>query len=335
MLLSLIEKLLLKENLTTAEAKEAAMEMLAMKNPLQIAAFLTLARAKGETLDELCGFVQAMREKMIPVNASGPLLDIVGTGGDGRNSINISTGSSLLAASLGVKIAKHGNRSVTSLCGSADLLEALGLKINLSAEEVVRCIETLGIGFMYAPNFHPALKNLKELRRGLKLRTCFNFLGPVLNPASARYQMIGVAEESLLDLAASLLHRLQDIESAWVFYGQGLDEISTLGPIELRAVTPDGVQRFSLDPRELGLSYCSFEELRGGSPKENAERLLEVFAGKEDGLADTLALNAAVALLITKNCTDLKEGLQRAKKALKEKRPLELIEKWRRLCTLS
>ena len=209
-----IEKLIFREDLTKEESSLAIHEALGDANPFQTAAFLVLMRAKGETVEEIQGVIEAMRSLMVRVPLSCPVLDIVGTGGDGAHTLNISTASAILAASCGVEIAKHGNRSVSSLAGSADVLEAVGVDIHQTPEQIKRCIEEIGIGFMFAPDFHPALKDLKEIRKGLSVRTLFNIIGPLLNPAGAEHLMLGVFSEDLMEIAADLLLRLKSRRSA-------------------------------------------------------------------------------------------------------------------------
>ena len=236
MLKQAIEKLLLRESLSQEESESATREVLSSANSHQIAAFLVLMRAKGETIEELHGAILAMRSAMIRVNIATPVLDIVGTGGDGMHTLNISTASAILAASCGVKVAKHGNRSVSSLAGSADVLEALRVNIHQPPHKIAACVEELGIGFMFAPNFHPALKHIKEVRQNLGTRTLFNILGPLLSPASAGHLMLGVFSEDLLIVVAQLLVRLNQRRS-FVFHGCGLDELSCLGPAQVIEVS--------------------------------------------------------------------------------------------------
>lgn len=327
MLRQAIEKLIDKRDLSQEESSAAMREIFHNADPHQISAFLVLMRAKGETLEELIGIVEAMRHLMIPVRCSSPVLDIVGTGGDGAKTVNISTGSSLLAASCGVKIAKHGNRSVSSLCGAADVLEVLGVEVSSSPEEVAASIERVGIGFMFAPRFHPALQTLAPIRKGLKIRTFFNIIGPLLNPASAQYQMIGVFHEELLDLVAQALYRL-GTKHALVFHGCGLDELSCVGPARALEVTPKGMTPHIIDPQKLGLPLCSLEDLRGGNAQHNAALLLAAFGGKEGPIANTLALNAGVALFLYGLVSSYEEGIQLALKKLKEGAPLQLLKEW-------
>ena len=227
-MLKTLEKLLVQNDLSEEESKLAMQEIFAGASPYQAASFLMLMRSKGETAEELFGIIEAMRERMVRVPVKSRVLDIVGTGGDGAQTLNISTASAILAASCGVKVAKHGNRSVSSLCGSADVLEALGVNILAPKESLGRSIEELGIAFFFAPEFHPALKQLREVRKGLGTRTLFNIIAPFLNPATPEHFMIGVYSKELLDIAAAVLSRLNTRRSL-VFHGSGLDELSCVG----------------------------------------------------------------------------------------------------------
>jgi anthranilate phosphoribosyltransferase len=323
-----IEKLLLQENLSIEESKFAIHEVLTDANPFQITAFLMLMRAKGETVDELLGIIEEMRSLMVHVPVAHPVLDIVGTGGDGAHTLNISTASAILAASCGVKIAKHGNRSVSSLCGSADVLDALGIDIHCKPEQIVRSIEEIGIGFMFAPEFHPALKHLKEVRKGLGTRTLFNIIAPLLNPAKAQHLMLGVFNEKLLDIVASVLLRL-NARRSFVFHGCGLDELSCIGPSKVLEVTKEGIHSFILDPVSLGLNRCSLDDLRGKDAKYNAKKIVETFDGIEGPFADTIALNAGVAVYLYGNAESIESGIAIAKSHLKEKKANELLSRWR------
>jgi anthranilate phosphoribosyltransferase len=325
-MLTLIEKLIEGMDLTTQESEAAIHEILKGANPHQTAAFLALLRAKGETAEELLGMAQAMQGFMIPVSLGYPVLDIVGTGGDKANTINISTGASILAASCGVKIAKHGSRSASSLCGSADVLEALGVRFSSTPEEVSQQIAEMGFAFLFAPHFHPAMKEIKQIRSGLGLRTAFNVLGPILNPAGAEYQLIGVSHPELLELVAAVLQRLGTKRSL-VFHGCGLDELSCMGPAQVLDVTAEGIRKFTLDPEALGLKKCSLEDLQGGDAKENAQKLQRLLKGEEEGAADTLILNAAVAIHLYGLAPSIEEGIVIARENLKNGNAYRLLER--------
>ncbi|MBI2809532.1 MAG: anthranilate phosphoribosyltransferase [Candidatus Melainabacteria bacterium] len=330
MLKERIEKLLVREDLSQEESSLAIHELMSEANPHQIAAFLVLMRAKGETVDELQGIIEAMGNFMKPVRTSFAVLDIVGTGGDGAHTLNISTASAILAASMGVKVAKHGNRSVSSLCGSADVLEALHLPIDNNPEEVAQAIETLGFGFMFAPRFHPALMHLKEVRKGLNLRTVFNIIGPFLNPARAEHLMLGVFNEKLLDIAAALLLRLKTKRS-FVFCGCGIDELSTIGPAKVIEVTENAVRAFILDPQEFGLKRCTLDDLRGKDAQYNAQKILSALEGDASTFADTIALNAGVAAYIYGAVDSIQKGIDLAQEHLRDKKALALLKRMQNL----
>ncbi len=328
MLKQAIEKLLRREDLSQDECHLAIQNMLNGADPHQISAFLVLLRAKGETLEELQGAVEALLTARIPVSLPYPVLDIVGTGGDGQHTLNISTASAILAASCGVKIAKHGNRSVSSRAGSADVLEALGIAIECTPKQVERSIDELGIGFMFAPAFHPGLKQIKAVRHSLNVRTLFNIIAPLLNPAGAQHVMLGVFSEELLETVAKVLMRLKTRRS-WVFHGTGLDELSCMGPAKVLEVTAEGIRPFTFDPSSYGLKCCSIEDLRGQDAAYNAQVILRTLAGEDSPFADTLALNAAVALYLYGIVDSIPQGLERAFSHLREKKALELLQKWR------
>ncbi len=328
MLKQAIEKLLMQENLSAEESKCATQAILGGASSYQTAAFLMLMRVKGETVDELFGIIEEMRNLMVHVSVNCPVLDIVGTGGDGAHTLNISTASAILAASCGVKIAKHGNRSVSSLCGSADVLDILGINIQAAPEQIERSIEEIGIGFMFAPRFHPALLHLKEVRKGLGTHTLFNLIAPLLNPAQAQHVMLGVSHENQLEIAASLLLRINSGRS-FVFHGCGLDELSCLGPSKVIEVSQNGAHRFVLDPVELGLNYCQLDDLKGRDARYNADKMIEAFNGKESPFADTIALNAGVAIYLYGKAESIMEGIDIAKKHLREKKANQLLMRWR------
>jgi len=297
------------------------------EEPPQMAAFLALLRAKGETSAEIAGLAQAMRAAAIPVSTPYDVLDIVGTGGDDIGSVNISTGASVIAAAAGAKVAKHGNRSVSSLCGSADVLEALGVTVDLGPEEVASCLEETGIAFMYAPRYHPAMKAVAPVRRSLKIRTAFNFLGPMLNPAGAKYALVGVYSTAVSRKMADALMRL-GTKKALVVHSHGLDELTPMGDADVLEVTEAGVRQYVLDPRSLGIPHCSVEDLKGGDATFNAKVLRDVFAGERNAVADALCLNAGVALAAAEVASSPEEGIAMAQEAQRSGRALQLLDKW-------
>lgn len=313
-----------RDNLTVETMRATMTEVLHGDNEAQIAAFLSLLRAKGETVEEIFGLVTMMRDKMTPVSPHSPILDIVGTGGDGFNTINISTASALLAACCGVRVLKHGNRSVSSLCGSADVLEALGLNINLNAEEVADSVEKHGFGFCYAPNFHPGLLKLRAVRNKLGVRSTFNMIAPLLNPANAEFLMIGVADKQSMDVLADTLLMLKQ-KCALLFHCQGLDELCCVGPIDIIEINQSTKRSYQLDPLSYGFSRSSIEDLRGGSAKTNAEMILEVFKGKSGAMADSLILNAGFANYLYGITSTIENGITLARAKLADGSVAELV----------
>lgn len=313
-----LEQLIAKRPLASEEMVEAVKEMLASGDAAQIGAFLVLLRAKGETVDELVGLVKALREQAKPALAGRPIVDIVGTGGDQAGTANLSTGSALLAALCGVPVVKHGNRAVSSQCGSADVLEALGFDIHepLNPES--------NFNFCFAPDYHPALAKVRAVRHALKIPTAFNMLGPLLNPAGIDHLQIGVFRPELVPVMAEVLFRLGTKKSL-IFHGHGLDELSCIGPIDALLVTEKGIEPMRIDPQVLGLKKCTLQDLKGGDAKMNAELLLRVFRGEDSPLTDTLILNAAAAQFLVG--ATLEEGVLKARQKLKRKSLKESLSK--------
>lgn len=271
----LINKLIARQNLTRHEAEAGVRAVIAGVDHCQTAAFLVLLRAKGETPSEVAGMVTAMRDHMVPVDPGGSVVDIVGTGGDGHHTVNFSTAASVVVAACGARVAKHGNRSVSSQCGSADVIEELGVSITLPPAGIQHCLAQAGIAFMFAPGFHPAMKNVVPVRKALGVRTVFNILGPLLNPAGCTRMLIGVYSEPMVDLMARTLHEL-GVELAMVVHCGGLDELAPIAVATVATVTPDGVAMGTIDPFVLGFSKCTIEDLKGGNAVENAEILRSV-----------------------------------------------------------
>ncbi len=323
MLNQYIARLLDRQDLTAAEA-EQAMEiiMTGQATPAQIGGYLVALRMKGETVEEITGSAQAMRRAAVPVRPTRrDVIDTCGTGGDRAGTFNISTTTAFVVAGAGLGVAKHGNRSVSSCSGSADVLEALGLNLNLSPERVAQAIDEIGVGFIFAPNFHPAMRHAIGPRRELGVRTIFNILGPLTNPAGASAQLLGVYDPTLTEVLANVLRELGS-RAAYVVHGfGGLDELTTGGPnvVSYFGVAPaDGqVITETLDPRALGFEPAPPESLRGGSPQENARLTRAVLAGEERGhRRDVVLLNAAAALVAGGIAADLKEGIARAAESI-------------------
>lgn len=283
----------------------------------QIAAFITALRIKGETVEEITGFAQVMRQKATPVKTGHSLiLDTCGTGGDGSHTFNISTTVGFVVAAAGVPVAKHGNRSVSSKSGSADVLEALGININLTPEQVGECIDSVGIGFLFAPALHGAMKYAIGPRREIGIRTVFNILGPLTNPAGAQCQILGVYDPNLTEIMAGVLANL-GTRSAFVVHGAGgLDEVSNLGTTKISEVKDGKVVTYYMDPQKHGIDYASPEQLKGGTAEENAAITRSILEGEKGARRDIVLLNAAVALMAAGTVQTLAEGIEKAAAAI-------------------
>jgi anthranilate phosphoribosyltransferase len=280
------------------------------------AALLIALRMKGEAVSEISGAAAAMRRRAISIpHRTEGLVDTCGTGGDGRGTFNISTAAALVAAAAGVPVAKHGNRSVSSKSGSADVLAALGVKIEVDPETAGRTLDSVGIAFLFAPLLHPAMREVMPVRRELGMRTIFNVLGPLTNPAGARRQVMGVYAESLVE---PIGHVLRDLgaEHALVVHGDGLDEITTTGRTRVAEVRGGEVRMLDLEPERFGLRRARLEDLAGGTPEENAAAAHRVFGGERGPLADVTALNAGAALYVGGIAPTLEEGVERARQVL-------------------
>jgi anthranilate phosphoribosyltransferase len=323
-----IAKLVRGESLTEAEASAAFEEIMrGDATPVQIAGLVVALRIKGETVDELTGFARTARAMATPIAVDGALLDTCGTGGDGLATFNISTLSAIVAAACGARVAKHGNRAASSMCGSADVLEQLGVKIDLGPEGVARCIEGVGIGFLFAPIFHPSFRFAAVPRRELALRTVFNVLGPLCNPAGARYQALGVADGTVAGKMADVLMRL-GVERAIVFHaGDGMDELSVSGPSHVIEI--DGQRKeYELDPSELGLGRAPLDAMRGGGPADNARIAREVLGGAPGPRRDVVLLNSAAALRAAGLAKDWKQGLKAGAEAIDSGRAGDILQRW-------
>lgn len=322
-----IAKLVERHDLTEAEAEAAMAEIMQGEaTPAQIGAFLTALRMKGETVAEVTGCARAMRRSATPVRPNRDhLVDTAGTGGDRAGTFNISTTAAFVVAGHGLAVAKHGNRSVSSRCGSADLLQALGVNLNLNAEQVASCIDVVGIGFLFAPVFHPAMKHAIGPRRELGMRTIFNLLGPLTNPAGARRQLIGVYDPSLTEPMAHALAQMGTIAAYIVHGADGIDELSTTGPNRVTHLREGRVRTFTLDPLDLGIPRAHLSDLAGGTPEENAVLTRRILSGEERGpKRDVVLLNAAAAL--STESGDLAAGLEEARAALDSGRALARLD---------
>jgi anthranilate phosphoribosyltransferase len=314
---ALIAKVATGASLTRTEAASAFDRMMSGEaTPSQVGALLMGLRVRGETVDEITGAVTTMRAKMLGVKAPPDAIDVVGTGGDASGSFNISTCAAFIVAGAGVPVAKHGNRALSSKSGAADVLQALGVKIDLNAQQVAACIREAGIGFMFAPAHHPAMKNVGPTRVELGTRTIFNLLGPLSNPASVKRQMIGTFSKHWIEPMAQVLKNLGS-ECIWVVHGSdGLDEITTSGPTCVAELKDGKVRTFEVTPEEAGLKRAKPEALRGGDASENAKTLLDVLKGKAGPFRDVAIINAAAALIVAGKAKDLKEGAALAAKSI-------------------
>ena len=313
-----ITRLLEGYDLTRAEARDVmGTIMRGETTPAQMGGFLVALRFKGETTAEIAGCAEAMREHVLAVKPKREdLVDTAGTGGDNAHTLNISTAAALVAAAAGAGVAKHGNRAVSSSSGSADVLEALGFELVLPPERIEQSIDELGFGFLFAPTHHPAMRHAAPVRRELATRTVFNVLGPLTNPAGARAQVVGVFSADLVPTIAAVLAEL-GAHRAFVVHGaNGIDELSPAGPNLMAEVVRGQVVERTIDPLELGVPRCSPEELRGGSPEENAAAIRRVFEGADGGARDAILLNAAGAIAAAGHAADLREGIAVARAAV-------------------
>jgi anthranilate phosphoribosyltransferase len=305
------------EDLTLKEARSAADAVFEDATDTQIGALLVALRMKGETEKEIAGFAQGMKAAARTISPERePLVDTCGTGGDGYDTINVSTASAVVASSAGAAVAKHGNYSVSSSSGSADVLEEMGVEIDAEPPAVERAVEEAGVGFMLAPVFHPAMKRVIGPRKELGARTVFNVLGPLTNPAGADAQVVGVYDAELVPLMArSLAH--MDVEHALVVHGAGMDEIALHGETTVAEVRGDGVEEYALAPADVGLEEAPAEEVAGGSPEENARHLRRIFEGKETGAKRNIVLaNSGAALYVAGVASSIEEGIETARNAI-------------------
>ena len=316
-------------SLSRDEARDAMATIMAGEaTQAQIAGFLVALRAKGETADEIAGCAEAMRAHVLPVQPSRTdVVDVVGTGGDAGRTLNISTAAAIVAAAAGAAVAKHGNRAVSSASGSADVLEALGFVLEQEPERIAESIDRFGFGFMFAPSHHPAMRHAAPVRRELGTRTIFNVLGPLTNPAGARAGVFGVYSPALVRTIAEALAQL-GTRRAFVVHGfGGIDELSPAGPNVVSEVVNGEVREREIDPQALGLAPCAPEELRGGSPEQNAAVITAIFTGEEHGAKrDAILLNAAGAIAAGGHAEDLRDGLELARATVDSGAAAERLE---------
>ncbi len=335
-----IRRVIEGQHLSRSEAESVMNEiMTGNATDAQIAAFLTALRMKCETVEELIGFAKVIREKASPVRPhrivatsfSGTdremLVDTCGTGGDATGTFNISTATAFVVAGAGIRVAKHGNRSVSSICGSADVVEALGIRIDLPAEAVARCIDEIGIGFLYAPLLHEAMRYVVLARREMKIRTVFNLLGPICNPAQATAQVLGVYNEDLTEIMAQVLCEL-GTEKAFVVHGSdGLDEITISGESKISEVRDGDVRTYYVTPEDFGISRAPISEIQGGDARQNAEIIRDILSNRGDTRGDVVLLNAAAGLVVGGKAAGLREGIELARESIRSGNALSCLNR--------
>ncbi len=326
---AVLGRLLRREDLTEADAAAAMGAVLSGEaTSAQIAAFAVGLRIKGETVTELTGLVRAMLAAATPFQIEGPLVDVVGTGGDRAGTFNVSTLSAIVVAGAGLRVAKHGNRAASSRCGSADLLEALGVVISLPPDGVAQTIAEAGIGFCFAPVFHPAMRHAASPRRELGVPTVFNFLGPLTNPARAQHQALGVSDPRMAPLMAEVLRRTGS-RHALVFYGHdGLDELTVTTTSTMLEVGPDSLRELVVDPEALGIAHPDLQEVVGGDVDRNLAMAKQVLAGQGGAPRDIVLLNSAAALVAADTVLSLPDGLELAARAIDDGRAQATLDAW-------
>lgn len=343
MIKEFISKVVRGDDLTEIEMEKAMDEIMSgTATPAQIGSFITALRLKGESVDEIAGAARAMRAKATKICGNNhivnidrdeiniedeTILDIVGTGGDGTRTFNVSTTTAFVAAGGGIKVAKHGNRAVSSICGSADVIENLGVDLDLTSTDVERCINEVGIGFLYAPIFHGAMKYAAGPRREIGIRSIFNLLGPVTNPAGASVQVLGVYEPSLTDKMAHVLKRLGTKE-AFVVCGEGtFDEISICGPTRVSRLKDDSIHTFQMTPEVYGFKRAALEEIVGGDAKENARIIRNILDGEKGPKREMVLLNASAAFMTTGLCDNFRDGIEIAMDSIDSGKACKKLDK--------
>ena len=327
-----IEKLIRGADLTQEEAAQVMEEIMTGEaTPAQFGAFVIGLRLKGETVDEMTGLAAVMRDKSLKVEFEGPSVDTCGTGGDDLGTFNISTTAAFVVAGAGIVVAKHGNRAMTSKSGSADVLEKQGIKIDLGPEGVKRCMEEAGIGFMFAPRFHPAMKFAAQPRREIGVRTVFNILGPLTNPAGAEAQVLGVPTDSVGEKMVQVLQRLGSKRAIVVHAEDGLDEISLNSNTNVWELKDRSIKHYTIGPDDLGLAPASLQSLAGGSVEDNADTMTEVLKGASGPRRDVVVANAAGGIVAGGKAADLREGVQVAQESIDSGRALEKLELLRKV----
>ncbi|KUK95948.1 MAG: Anthranilate phosphoribosyltransferase [Methanothrix harundinacea] len=323
-----LQKVVEGADLSVSEAEALLGEVFGGATDAQIGALLIALKKKGESVSEIAGLAKAMRASSVRISpqVSGPLVDTCGTGGDGTNTINVSTAAAIIAASCGAFVAKHGNYAVSSACGSANVLSEVGVEVAPEPEKVREYIETLGIGFLLAPMFHPSMKRVASIRRELAMRTVFNILGPLTNPAGARFQVMGVYDPNLCERLAAAL-KILGAERAMVVHGSGLDEITNTGPTLISELNRGSLKTYTVTPEEFGYPRTTLGEIRGGSPEENARKLVEILFGTKNPGRDIVAMNSGAALYISGIADTLFDGARMAEEAIDSGRALDMLKR--------
>ncbi|MGA1840505.1 MAG: anthranilate phosphoribosyltransferase [bacterium] len=325
-----ITKIIEKQDLSQEEAALTMEEIMSGNaTDAQIASFITALRLKGETVDEITGFTKIMREKATHLKAKGPVIDTCGTGGDGAHTFNISTISAFIAAGAGAMVAKHGNRSVSSSCGSADCLQALGINITADVEKVEKCLNEVGIGFLFAPLLHASMKYAIGPRREIGIRTVFNILGPMTNPANARAQLIGVYSQDLTETMARVLNNLGSLHVMVVHGMDGLDEISTTGPTRITELKDGKITTYTINPTDFDISPAKAEDLKGAEAAVNAGICEVILSGKKGPKRDICLLNAGAAIYVADLAKDLTEGIEKARESIDSGAAMDKLEELR------
>ena len=322
-----IEKLRNKQDLSFQESKQVFGVLMDGKaNDQEIFDFLTLLSSKGETSDEIAGGVYVLRQKSKRVNINN-CVDTCGTGGDGMNTLNISTASALLLASMGVKVAKHGNKAVSSKCGSGDVLEALNIKINLEPNDIENQIKKNNFGFMFAPNYHSAMKFVGPTRKKIGKRTIFNMIGPLSSPAHVKRQVVGVFDKKLLKIFANALNNL-DIKFAWIVNSEdGMDEISPYAKTNIMQLKNNKISEIIIDPKELNINADKFENLIGGDAKFNSDKMINIFKGEDNDFSKAVCLNAAAGLIVNENSQNFNDAYKNTREHILSGKTFKHLEK--------
>ncbi len=325
-----LNKLMNEESMNLSGAEEVMERIVAGElTSAQIAALLIALRMKGETAEELAGFVRSLRTHAIALpSAHAEVFDTCGTGGDGRGSFNISTATALVVAACGVKVVKHGNRAVSSACGSADVLEALGVNINLTPAQASRCLDEAGIVFLFAPLYHPAFANVGSVRKELGVRTIFNILGPLVNPAKPQRQIIGVSDAGKLKVIAEALQLLGMKRALVLRSKDGHDELTTTAPADVYEVRDAALHRYTLDPQEFGFAKATPDDLRGGEKEKNAGYIRAVLSGEKGARLDTVLFNSGAALYVAGQAKHVGDGIVMAREAIQKGKALRVLERF-------